>query len=392
MQVLLHRGWSKLYIPEDREIAMTGCKNSDVKVPKSSVPLPVIEWSKLGDFSAPEPIEIPDGRLPEVDVVIITWTFAEWSALDHVFLTSGTERQPVGDEWCNAWKSLHIDTPAGWANPMRDPALEYQAVKMKRKDREVTVCLIKSEEHLAYEPYIEGLSLEINTILEQCKPAVVISAGTAGAANPHQPLGDVVSTSAAHIRLTDPNNLNAESEKYNNTTITCKDRFTPSELYSQVAEKLMMPLNLVWQGDQIQSTVDTLNEQCETSYTVADLLSPPLQPAELSQGHMQLAGTLPLLTTDEFYISHPEDEKKYCCMEMDDAVVAHLCQQAGVGYGSIRNISDPVVPYVTQAGEEIPGCVRNQWSEDIYGVCGLYTSYNGALGCWAALNTMDLSR
>ena len=58
-------------------------------------PLPVIDWSLVGHV-APTPADVeykgPNAPLPKADIVVITWTSAEWSALDHVFLNSSTFR------------------------------------------------------------------------------------------------------------------------------------------------------------------------------------------------------------------------------------------------------------------------------------------------------------
>jgi hypothetical protein len=65
------------------------------------VQLPAIDWASIGQI-APQPVT-PQQRqstdpLPRADIVIITWTNAEWSALDHVFANSGrravTKRAP----------------------------------------------------------------------------------------------------------------------------------------------------------------------------------------------------------------------------------------------------------------------------------------------------------
>ena len=53
-------------------------------------PLPAVDWSRVSQH-APTPTPLgptkPDAALPRADVVVITWTSAEWSALDHVFVS-----------------------------------------------------------------------------------------------------------------------------------------------------------------------------------------------------------------------------------------------------------------------------------------------------------------
>jgi hypothetical protein len=56
--------------------------------------LPPVDWASIGR-SAPARIAPgergPDDPLPEADIVILTWTSAEWFAPDHVFVNSGKE-------------------------------------------------------------------------------------------------------------------------------------------------------------------------------------------------------------------------------------------------------------------------------------------------------------
>jgi len=51
--------------------------------------LPPIDWASIGAH-APAPVSQTykgsDAPLPAVDIVMFTWTSAEWSAMDHVFL------------------------------------------------------------------------------------------------------------------------------------------------------------------------------------------------------------------------------------------------------------------------------------------------------------------
>lgn len=349
---------------------------------KTSVPLPAIDWSQLGDYQAPVVLSTLPEQLPLADIAIVTWTSAEWSALDQVFLHSDQPRKPDDKSWRESWQPY---TLAGETLPW----LFYQLVAVERGEQTLRVLLIKSEVHLAYPPYRCGLTRAIGRIVDESKPAVMISAGTAGGANVHQPLGDVILTCAAHLKLSLLENLPCA---YNNTTLTGQSLFTSDRLYSTVKDSLMMPMADVWTVAQINQAVADLNANEELpahpQYMSADLINSPLNPAELTTAHLQLAGTKPLLTTDTFYIASAADAKTYCCLEMDDAVVAHVCQQSDIAFGFVRNISDPVVPFNDQAGNPIDPAVRNAWSEEIYEVCGLYSSFNGALGCWAALQTM----
>ncbi len=71
-------------------------------------PLPAIDWSKIGQ-TAPTRIAIGDRKsdepLPAADIVVLTWTSAEWSALDHVFLNSGQTRASYDAAEQKAWRA-----------------------------------------------------------------------------------------------------------------------------------------------------------------------------------------------------------------------------------------------------------------------------------------------
>jgi hypothetical protein len=60
--------------------------------------LPAINWSLVGQ-GAPTLVDIayggPGGKLPKADAVVMTWTSAEWAALDHVFVRSATAESPA---------------------------------------------------------------------------------------------------------------------------------------------------------------------------------------------------------------------------------------------------------------------------------------------------------
>ena len=53
--------------------------------------LPVVDWSAI-NATAPTGLLLPRTKLPNADIAVITWTSAEWSALDHVFINSDKER------------------------------------------------------------------------------------------------------------------------------------------------------------------------------------------------------------------------------------------------------------------------------------------------------------
>ncbi len=343
----------------------------------SEVPLPVIQWSDV-DASAPARLSITTGQLPQADVALITWTSAEWSALDHVFLNSQEERYPDQYDWRDHWQAC---TPSGASTPL----FYYQLVGINstRTDNFLRVLLVKSEVHLAHDPYITGVDQLVETLIEQTGVNTIISTGTAGGSSISQSLGDVMLTTRAHINLEKPENLKLCG--YNNQTITGFDFFFDSPLYTSVQKKLMLPLNRIWDSSAIAKAISELNNQTGTAYTQADLIIEPLQPSALIKNQINFCPTQPLLTTDYYFISQGKIFDEYCFLEMDDAVIAHQCSQKRVGFGFIRNVSDPIVTETDASGKVIPEDVREDWSGIVYQLSGFYTSFNSALTSWAAI-------
>lgn len=340
--------------------------------------LPVVDWSAI-NATAPTGLLLPRTKLPNADIAVITWTSAEWSALDHVFINSDKERGPYAEEWRDSWVPL---TLTGETTPL----LYFQLVSVTTESNvDKKVLLIKSEVHLAHPPYILGVENLVDTIIKQSGVSTVISTGTAGGSSTKQPLGDVVLTCAAHIELEKAENI--DHCDYNRQTFTGADIFPSADIYDKVKNSLMMPLDTVWNDTSIAKSVDELNKRASTSYTADDLINTPLVPSNLKSNNIEFAGVQPLLTTDFYFIDNGTSASAYCFLEMDDAVIAHQCQQQGVAYGFIRNVSDPVVVSTDKEGKTIPADIREDWSGIVYSLCGFYTTFNSALTCWAAITS-----
>ncbi len=92
-------------------------RQTDVFVPAAVEPasgaLLPLDWASVG-HAAPMPIDQPVRKptdpLPKADVVVITWTNAEWSALDHVFADSGASRGAGLGPWTQAWLTYSRNT------------------------------------------------------------------------------------------------------------------------------------------------------------------------------------------------------------------------------------------------------------------------------------------
>lgn len=341
--------------------------------------LPIIHWISINE-KAPViinfPYKGPDASLPSADVVVITWTDDEWSALDHVFVNSQTTRTKNDDDgtWRKKWHLYSKDAPKSDFSKLWG---YFILVKIKEK----RVMLFKSDAHLAHPNYITGLQHMMRYIINDANPTKIYSIGTAGGASLDDKLGNVVITNAGHIILKKKENSAAP---YNNQTISC-DWFPSLALQKKVTDKFLMKLSKVLTSDEQNKLLEELHtKQPDSSgLTLDDLINDPLKKLQ-SPRPMPNRG-IPLLTTDYYFIADGDDSNQYCALEMDDTVVGYVANQAKIDFAFIRNISDTVVVSYSKSGKKISDEIRNEWSSLIYKACGFYTSFNGALIAWSCI-------
>lgn len=346
--------------------------------------LPIIDWSSI-KASAPKVIPFdyksPTDPLPKADIVVITWTSAEWSALDHVMVNSNTTRDPYDDSWRSAWKLYS----RGSENYSGDDLWGYfLLVEIDDVDgKKQTVLLFKSSSHLAHKPYAAGLTAMVENIVTDTETKTLYSIGTAGASTLEENLGDVVVTNTGHLTMKAPENVNLD---YNHKTFT-SDWFPSASKMKDVRDHLFMPLDKVLDKDEIYYLIDELHKENEASkpFGYEDLVNSAIDPSNTGHPQPLPCKGIPLWTTDYYFIAKGDDAKKYCTLEMDDSVVGRAAQLKDANFIFVRNISDTVVPTTAKNGTTIPKEVRQDWSGQIYKKCGFYTSFNGALTTWAAI-------
>jgi nucleoside phosphorylase len=384
-------------------------------------PLPVVDWRRIGS-SAPKRAEFtysgPEQRLPKADAVVITWTSAEWSALDHVFLNSNGTRLPTARQWEAGW---HLYTrnappmppapaPAPAATALTTPAVTttevtaaaptppppppplwgyYALVEIARRNGSaLKLLLFKSNSHLAHAPGLSGLVQIVSQIIEDVSPQWIYSIGTAGGTREDQRLGDVVITDSATIRLENP--INSGSFAWNGQTYTSA-WFPSMALMGEAQQQLFFPMSAAVSYPALQLLVTKMHAQVPGTDAIGldDLVNPQVRPGELHTPRNHALRGVPLLTTDFYFIAKGSSADKYAFLEMDDAVIAKIAGDRAVKYAFVRNISDPIVPSATNAGEPLSDPVRSRWSGLIYETYGLYSSFNGAVATWATLAQID---
>lgn len=366
---------------------LTDVVHTPVLVGATEAGLPVVDWASFGG-AAPVRVDVdyagPTAPLPKADVALLTWTTAEWGALDHVFLRSSTT-EPMSStflehDWCFYDASAPDVSPAPPAPLWGYYALADVAPQSGPSKR---VLLFKSDSHLAHPPWMPGLIQLVTQVVKESAPGLVCSAGTAGGSRADLRLGDVVLTNSGHVLLRDKEN---DTPAISGQTFTSGGAFPESTLLGDV-QSAFFEMSSIVTTDALQSILDGLHARLPESqpFTLDDLVNAALDPANLGKAQaVPMQGT-PLLTTDYYYIAEGTDDAQWAFLEMDDTVVGYAAAQAGADYLFVRNISDTLVPTTAASGTEIPSEVRSDWSDDIYSTYGWATSFNSSLTAWAAI-------
>jgi hypothetical protein len=329
--------------------------------------LPVIDWTRIGQV-APTLLGNTSSSLPSADAIVLTWADAEWAALQHVFCDSGNT-MPYSNRNNGTWSGwnkystgLPPDAPSGWTFWG-----EWRLVQIGG----ATVMLFKSNTHLDWpgQTYLTDL---IQLLIQQVKPGLVLSIGTAGGTQTDDHVGTVRAVSAG--ALYEQNIAPANWPVYKNSW-SAIDTVLDNPDFSS----LLLPIPTT--AADLQSLCTQFNQYYNTSFTLLDLDPGGLNSGDPSPGiHDQTGGAASLLTTPAFVVGTTSGNyQSYVCIEMDDAIIGKICEAAGIAFGFVRNISDPV------QNASLSAEVQGNWGSTIYEAYGFYTSYNGALAAWAAL-------
>jgi hypothetical protein len=101
--------------------------------------LPAIDWASMGvnDWQKPKPVQLdvapqdwpPSAPLPKADVVVLTWTTAEWATDSFMFGTTTNNLDRLGcivemDDAVIGMVCQEHDTPFGFVRNVSDPAIK----------------------------------------------------------------------------------------------------------------------------------------------------------------------------------------------------------------------------------------------------------------------------
>ncbi|MBZ9744304.1 hypothetical protein LB516_03475 [Mesorhizobium sp. CO1-1-7] len=336
---------------------------------------------------APYPIN-PEPQLndplPKADVVVVTWTVDEVSALADVLTPQITR-----DHWYRYARNFSAYLPkirerAPARNAQR--LASYYLTKVGAK----TVLCLKSELHLNQDgvqdpPFSPGnASLPVkdlfHQILDEADPSLIITTGTAGAVFAEHDLGDVVVTRGAMFRV---------QKEFGKAPFAGKayksDWQVSTSMFGKAVELMRGFKSQIAAPEFLPPTAN---------YAPLDHIPKPIteNDPDIKMDGIDMPAFHPILTTDffEFGTSVNKLDQFGAAVEMGDAALG-LCveERAATGKSTpnwlvIRNCSDP----------QINGALRNRpakqslqamWAVYYYMGFGYWTSVNSAITTWAVI-------
>lgn len=325
----------------------------------------------------------PQGELPRADVLVVTWTVAEQNALADV-LTPGFGR--------TAWYRYAHNFDAHFDAQIRAGAPAKAARRLgswfpTRIGGKNVICF-KSELHLNQDGIPTGsgtATLPVREmflqLIDEVKPQVVITVGTAGGVYQEHDLGDVVVTRGAKFRLSDE--FQREEFGKPGKNVFKSDWNLPTQHFG-TAEQLMQRFAANLQEPDFAPPTKRY------PFAGAPIPAPPNVPNIIKDDGHDMPEFHPILTTDffEFGTSGNHLEQEGCAVEMGDAVLGLACADL-VELGKtppkwvvVRNLSDP------QINADLPTTPRAlnmqaHWAVWYYEKYGYWTSVNSALATWA---------
>ena len=357
--------------------------------------------------TAPQPKAItpePDRNdpLPQADVLVVTWTVAEVEALADV-LTPGIGRNSWY-RYARRFESHYVPQIRGGAPALAAKRLgSYYLTEIEGK----RLLLFKSELHLNQDgvrtaPGKATLPVAdlFRQMIEEVKPSLVITVGTAGATFPpsgqvaiggqnwpaHE-LGDVMITRGAKFRLSQE----FANEAFARTGYTSNHNLPTARLAQAAA---LLKVHAAKLREPALGPPSTKYAWPQNG----------LVPGHPNEPNLRLDGQdfptfHPILTTDffEFGTSTNALHLQGCGVEMGDAVLGMVVKElrdAGKpapDWLVIRNASDPQINGALPDGQvaDIDPRMRRalnmqaHWAVWYYEVYGYWTSVNSAIGVWA---------
>lgn len=375
-------------------------------------PAPVIPMVALalpwpaGLAPNPQPLDdepSPNDPLPKADVLVVTWTVAEVEALADT-LTPGHGRN-TWYRYARRFQEHYVPLIRRGAPALAARRLgSYFPTRIGNKD----VLCFKSELHLNQDGIATGpgtATLPVKDLfrqmIDEVKPSLVITVGTAGATFPPErnvtvggmscpahELGDVMITRGAKFRLSQE----FAQEDFAHKQYKCESFTIPTGRLEAAKTLLAKHADNLFEPALGPPTT-------KYQWTLPGLVAGFKNKADFRIDGRDFPAFHPMLTTDffEFGTSTNNLEQEGCGVEMGDAVLGLVVEEmksaglAAPDWLVIRNASDPQINGTLPDGRhaEHPPALKRKlnmqahWAVWYYETYGYWTSVNSAIAVWA---------
>ena len=314
-----------------------------------------------------------DAALPHADVLAITWTVDEQDAMCDV-LTPGFGR--------NAWYRYRRHFEQRYRSVIRAAAPAAKAGRLgswfpTEINGKKLICF-KSELHLNQDGIETGpgrATLPVKNmfaqLIDEIRPKIVLTVGTAGGTFLEHDLGDVVVTRGAKFRL----QSEFAQESFANASYR-SDWTIPTAHFAKAV-------------DLMKISAPHLVEPTGVTPTARYHLQgpPPVNDPDIKLDGRDMPAFHPMLTTDffEFGTSKNNLQLQGAAVEMGDAVLGLVSSEMPnpPKWAVIRNLSDPQINGDLPDGPGRELNVQAAWAVYYYRKYGYWTSVNSALCTWA---------
>jgi hypothetical protein len=368
--------------PEKLQIAATLAANLGIPFPPGLAPVP----------QPINPAPNPSAPLPKADVLVVTWTVDEVSALADV-LTPGFTK----DHWYRYSRNFAQYDPLirrGAPAKVAQRLGSYFPSKIGNK----SVLSFKSELHLNQDsmetppgsPGNATLPVKdlFHQLIDEVQPKVFLTTGTAGGVYADQDLGDVAVTRGAKFRVKQEfRNAPFKDGVYSSDWDLPETQFAAAtQLMAKFKDKLSPPDELL--PPTLSYTTPTGGYPKPSRPDIPDIWLD----GQKVNGKVRMPKFHPILTTDyfEFGTSKNHLDAEGCAVEMGDAVLG-LCIEERKNSGRstpfwavVRNCSDP------QINGDLKDLPKSQslqvmWAVYYYKGYGYWTTVMSALACWGII-------
>jgi hypothetical protein len=308
-----------------------------------------IPWpAKLAPQTGPKPKGKPGDPLPAADVLVVTWTVDEGHALSRV-LTPGKDSRndyvPYRHNWATLSKKFRKASPALQADRLG----AYWTTKIGGK----SVVVFKSDSHMSQDgPQLPNIDLW-RQIIEEVKPKLVITTGTAGGIGKQFEVGDVVVSPIVRFDCTAKFKKQPFAQAHFSTAAANSSKFaTAKGLFK--ANSAQLPKDNTRPPKIIKVTPKGLS----SSVVTTDFFG-----FDTSDNHYKLQGLGDV-------------------SEMGDAILGLVASGMGTSaprWLAIRNVSDPQIKAEGTLSEQA------HIAAQIYKGFGRWSSVCSAITCWASI-------